>query len=328
MTLPVDIDDIRAAARRLDGIARRTPLFADPRLDELAGGRVLIKPECLQLTGSFKIRGASNRLLQLSAQERTAGVVAFSSGNHAQGVAAAAARLSIPALIVMPADAPRLKRENTRALGAELYLYDRHAESREEIAKRIAGERGAVLVPSYDDPAIIAGQGTVGLEIAEQAREQGLVPDLVMAPVGGGGLLSGTALAMREAFPGIEILGVEPRGFDDTARSLASGKREAVAPGADSICDALLAPAPGELTLAILSALGARGLAVGDDEVALAMRFAFERLKLVVEPGGAVALAALLASHVRLGGQTAAIVLSGGNVDCESFCRLAADPSP
>jgi len=325
---PVTIADVSAAAERIRNLAERTPLLENGWLNEATGGRVLIKPECLQRTGSFKIRGASNRLARLSESERAAGVVAFSSGNHAQGVAAAAKRLGISATIVMPEDAPRLKLANTRAFGARVVTYDRQAESREELARRIAEETGAVLVPSYDDPDIIAGQGTVGLEIAAQAGEIGALPELALFPVGGGGLISGSAIALKAAFPEIAVIGVEPQGFDDTARSLAAGSRVSNAPGAQTICDALLPSMPGRLTFAAMRQAGVRGLAVSDSEVAHAMRFAFERLKLVVEPGGVVALAALLAGKLDVEGRTAAITLSGGNVDAERFCELTGPASP
>ena len=313
-----------AAAGRLAGVARRTPLLAGTPLDALTGARVLLKAECLQLTGSFKIRGAWNRLVQLSAAERAAGVVAFSSGNHAQGVAEAARRLGIPAAIVMPADAPRAKLENTRALGAEVVTYDRLRESREAIAARLAAERGATLVPSYDDPHIIAGQGTVGLEIVEQAAELGLVPDDVVICCSGGGLASGSALAVRAHAPEAQVWVAEPAGFDDTRRSLEAGARLSNAAGGQSFCDALLAPTPGELTFALMEELLAGGLAVTNDEVRSAMVAAFRHLKLVVEPGGAVALAALLAGRLPCRGRTVAVVLSGGNVDAALYREVLA----
>ncbi|MCU0975595.1 MAG: threonine/serine dehydratase [Steroidobacteraceae bacterium] len=307
--------DVVAAAGRLAGVARRTPLIAGTPLDALTGARVLLKAECLQVTGSFKIRGAWNRLAQLGPAERAAGVVAFSSGNHAQGVAEAARRLGIPATIVMPADAPRAKLDNTRALGAEVVTYDRLRESREEIAGRLAAERGATLVPSYDDPHVIAGQGTVGLEIAEQAEEVGLVPDDVVICCSGGGLASGSALALHEHAPQARVWVAEPAGFDDTRRSLEAGTRLSNDTGGHSFCDALLAPTPGRLTFALMRQRVSGGLAVTDDEVRAAMVAAFRHLRLVVEPGGAVALAALLAGRLPCRGRTVAVVLSGGNVD-------------
>lgn len=312
-------DDVRAAAGRLADVARRTPLLAHTPLDELAGCRVLLKLESLQRTGSFKIRGAYNRLVQLDPDERAAGVVAFSSGNHAQGVAAAAAMLGIRAAIVMPADAPRAKLEGTRALGAEIILYDREHESREAIATNLAADRGATLVPAFDDPHVIAGQGTVGLELMEQARELDATPDQVLIGCSGGGLVSGSALAIRELSPTTEVLCVEPAGFDDTRRSLEAGHRISNAQGARSICDALLSPSPGVLTFALMRQLLAGGIAVSDAQVQAAMAWAFRHLKLVIEPGGAVALAALLAGQVPTHGRTTAIVISGGNVDPATF---------
>jgi len=308
-------DDVRAAARRIAGHARRTPLLADTPLDELTGGRVLLKLETLQHTGSFKFRGAYNRLAQLDDEERRAGVVAFSSGNHAQGVAFAARLLGIPATIVMPSDAPRVKMKNTLALGAEVVEYDRERESREAIAARLAAERGAVLVPSFDDPHVIAGQGTVGLELAEQAAESGRRPDDVVVCCSGGGLVAGTALAMAALVPSARIWSAEPAGFDDHRRSLEAGERVVNAPGARSICDALLAPTPGELTFRINRRLLAGGLAATDDEVRRAIAYAARVLKLVVEPGGAVGLASVMAGRLDLRGRTVAIVLSGGNLD-------------
>ena len=308
-------DDVRAAAARIAGHARRTPLLVGTPLDAITGGRILLKLETLQHTGSFKFRGAYNRLAQLDAAQRAAGVVAFSSGNHAQGVAAAARLLGVPATIVMPADAPRVKMQNTLALGAEVVTYDRLRESREEIAARLATERGAVLVPSFDDPDIIAGQGTVGLEIADQAADLGIRIDDVVACTSGGGLVAGIALALQALSPGTRIWSAEPEGHDDHRRSLASGRRETNAPGTRSICDALLAPSPGELTFEINRRLLAGGLAASDTEVRSAIAFAARTLKLVVEPGGAVALASVLAGRLDASGRSIAVVLSGGNID-------------
>jgi threonine dehydratase len=309
------IADVEAAAAWLRAVAVRTPLLESEALNRRAGGRVLLKAECLQRTGSFKFRGAYNAISQVEAPA----VVAYSSGNHAQGVAAAARLLGKAATIVMPADAPAIKVENTRAYGAEVRLYDRHAESREQIGAEIATRTGAALIRPYDDPRVIAGQGTVGLEIAEQARERDAVLDLALAPCGGGGLIAGCALALTQAYPGISVYAVEPAGLDDTRRSLEAGARQINAPEATSICDALLVPTPGELTFGINRQLLAGGLAVGDDEVRDAMAFAFRHLKLVVEPGGAVALAAVLSGELALENRTAAVVLSGGNVDPALF---------
>ncbi|GER08288.1 serine/threonine dehydratase [Iodidimonas muriae] len=311
--------DIESAAERLQGVSIRTPLMENARLNDRVGGRVLIKAECLQRTGSFKIRGAYNRLSRLTEAEKALGVVAFSSGNHAQGVAEAARRLGIKARIVMPKDAPPMKRENTLSLGAEVILYDRYQENRESIARDLCAESGAILVPSYDDPFIIAGQGTVGLEIVQQMTARDIRPDAALLPVGGGGLMAGSATALKHDFGSLAIFGVEPEGFDDTARSLRLGERVTNAADARSICDALLSPSPGLMTFDHNMRLLDGGLAVSDAEVIEAMKFAFEQLKLVVEPGGAVALAALLSGRFDARGRTVAIVLSGGNIGIQSF---------
>ena len=320
---PPTIDDVRRAAGRLAGIAYRTPLLRSDALDALTGGRVLLKAETLQRTGSFKIRGAYNRLAELAeGGSGGAGVVAFSSGNHAQGVALAARLLGISAVIVMPADAPALKVENTRSLGAEIVLYDRWREDREAIAARISSERGATIVPSYDDPGIVAGQGTVGLELAAQADELGIGLDAVIVPASGGGLAAGIALALQAESPRTQVHTAEPTAFDDHARSLAAGEPLGNNdPEARSICDALLAPRPGRITFPINRRLLAGGVTATDAEVCAAMRFAFRHLKLVVEPGGAVALAALLAGRIDPKGRTLGIVLSGGNIDQDVFVR-------
>jgi len=313
--IPV-FDDVKAAARRIAGHARETPLLAGTPLDRLTGGRILLKLETLQHTGSFKFRGAWNRLAQLDERERAAGVVAFSSGNHAQGVAEAARRLGIRATIVMPSDAPRVKMQNTRDMGAEVVEYDRVHESREQIAARIAQERGATLVPSFDDPDVIAGQGTVGLEIAEQAGDMGLTLDDVVVCCSGGGLTAGIAVALEKLAPHAGLWTAEPEGHDDHRRSLASGRRQRNDPGVPvTICDALLAPMPGELTFAINESRLRGGLAVSDDEVRRAMAFAARTLKLVVEPGGAVALACVMSGKLDTRDRTVAVTLSGGNVD-------------
>jgi len=318
----IDVRDVEAAAGRLRDVSIRTPLLRNFELDAAAGGTVLIKPECLQVTGSFKIRGAYNLLCQLTEEERRRGAVAWSSGNHAQGVAAAGGMLEIPTAIVMPEDAPRAKLENTRRLGGEVITYDRYTGDREAIARAVAAERDAVIVPSYDHVDIIAGQGTVGLEIAEQALEMGLSPDQVLICCGGGGLSSGSALALKAKIPDVTVHTVEPRGFDDTARSLIAGERVAIDPSARSICDALQAHTPGEMTFEINQRLLGDGLVVSDDEVRAAMRFAFRNLKLVVEPGGAVALAAVLAGKIDTADKTTAVVLSGGNVDSDLFAEI------
>ena len=319
--LPVTFAEIEAAAARIDGHAVRTPLLRSPDLDAELGGRLLIKAEPLQRTGSFKFRGAFNAVSQAGGGP----VVAYSSGNHAQGVAAAAQILSVPATIVMPRDAPAIKIANTRRLGAKVVLYDRAREDREAIGAEIAARTAATLIKPYDAVATIAGQGTVGLEMAAQARKLGLVPDAALVCCGGGGLVAGSAIALRAAFPAIAVYAAEPAGLDDTRRSLDVGHRVANDPGARSVCDALLAPAPGELTFAINRRLLAGGVTATDAEVARAMLVAFARLKIVVEPGGAVALAAVLAGAFPLRGRTALVVLSGGNVDVDLYHRLLAE---
>jgi threonine dehydratase len=317
-------DDVQAAARRLIGIVRRTPLLAGTPLDELTGGRVLLKLESLQVTGSFKIRGAYNRLVQLDAEARSRGVVAFSSGNHAQGVAAAAQILHMQATIVMPADSPVTKRERTKGYGAEVVLYDRDKEDREAIANGIASRRGATLVRPYDDPFVIAGQGTAGREIAEDMAALGLVPDIVVAPASGGGLIAGVATAVKAKFPQAQIIVAEPKDYDDHGLSLRAGHREAHHAAGRTICDALMAAMPGELTFSINSKLLANGVIASDEEVGAAVAYAYRELKLVVEPGGAVGLAALLAGRIDVRGKNVVIVLSGGNVDADLFAKLVA----
>src|SRR5215470_2852413 len=316
--------DVDAAAQRLAGVALRTPLISSPVLDQAIGGRVFLKAETLQRTGSFKFRGAYNKLSALPEDARAGGVVAFSSGNHAQGVAAAAKLLSMPAVIVMPEDAPRPKRERTAQLGAEVVLYDRARDDREAIARGLAAERHAVLVPPYDDPLIIAGQGTAGREIVEDLAALGLTPDLVIVNASGGGLTAGVALAVKARVPDAQVFTAEPAGFDDHARSFASGRRERNAALTGTICDALMAQSPGRITFEINRALVGAGVAATDEEVGRAVGFAFRELKLVVEPGGAVALAALLAGKIDVRGRIAVAVLSGGNVDPELFSRLVA----
>jgi threonine dehydratase len=307
--------DIVAAAARIRGHAVRTPLARFPALDAATKGRILVKNETEQVTGSFKFRGAYNRLSQIPADRRKAGVVAYSSGNHAQGVAAAAKLLGMPATIVMPSDAPAVKIDNTRSHGAAVVLYDRAGESREEIGGRIAAERGAVIVPPFDDPDVIAGQGTCGLEIVAQAREQALTPEAVLVPCSGGGLTSGIAIAVKEHFPDCEIVTVEPVGFDDVSRSLAAGTRQSNARATGSICDALLVTTPGRITFEIMSKLVSRGLAISDGEVLRAIAFAQKELALKIEPGAAIALAALLAGRYEAKDRTVVAVVSGGNVE-------------
>lgn len=322
-TLPT-ASDVDLAAERLKGVAVRTPLINAPVLDERVGARVFLKPETLQRTGSFKFRGAYNKLSSIPAEKRGGGVVAYSSGNHAQGVASAARLLGMRATIVMPADAPRAKRERTKALGAEVVLYDRDKEDRAAIARRIADERGATIVPPFDDPLIIAGQGTIGREIVEDLAALHLKPELVLVGASGGGLAAGIALGVKARVPDAVFYTVEPAEFDDTRRSFLSGRRERNPRMSGSICDALLTNTPGEITFPINCSLIGQGLTVTDAEVASAVRFAFEELKLVVEPGGAVGLAAMLAGKLDLRGKIIVGVLSGGNVDAELFAKLIA----
>jgi threonine dehydratase len=311
--------DIEAAAARLSGHAVVTPLLESPMVNARLGGRLLIKAECLQRTGSFKFRGAYNALSQLAPEARRGGVVAYSSGNHAQGVAAAAQLLGMPAAIVMPSDAPAIKVANTRGYGAEVVFYDRYTEEREAIAGRIARERGAELLPPFDDARVIAGQGTVGLELAAQAQALGAQLDAVVAPCSGGGLVGGIALALAAASPGTDVYAAEPAGFDDLQRSLAAGERLRNDPASRSICDALLSPMPGVLTFAIARRHLAGSLVVSDAEAMQAMAVAFGDFKLVAEPSGAAALAAILAGRITIAGRTVAVVLSGGNVDAAMF---------
>jgi len=318
------LTEIRAAAEKLAAVAVQTPLLQAPALDRRTGGHVLIKAEMLQRTGSFKFRGAYNKISRIAPALRHKGMVAFSSGNHAQGVAAAAQLLKTPATIVMPADAPAIKIENTRGYGASVVLYDRDTGDREAIAAEIVARTGATLVRPYDDPDIIAGQGTIGLELVRQAEALGCRLDLVLTPCSGGGLMAGCATAVKALSPQTRLMTVEPQDFDDMARSLASGHRQTNKPGRRSICDALMSPTPGILTFRINQRLTEAGLAVSDAEVQQAMAFAFRELKLVVEPGGAVPLAAVLSGKVEAAGQTIALVLSGGNVDAATFTTALA----
>jgi threonine dehydratase len=327
MDAPVELPtaaDVDAAALRLAGVALHTPLLTSITLDGLTGGRIFLKAETLQRTGSFKFRGAYNKLASLPPERRSGGVVAYSSGNHAQGVAAAARLLGMPCVIVMPHDAPRAKRERTIAHGAEVVLYDRARDDREAIAKNIAEQRGSVLVPPYDDALIIAGQGTAGREIVEDLGALGLTPDVVVVTASGGGLAAGIALAVKSRVPKAAMYTAEPQGFDDHARSFKSGQREENAALTGTICDALMARTPGKLTFAINRSLIGAGVVVTDEEVAHAVAFAFAELKLVVEPGGAVALAALMTGKIDVKGKVAVAVLSGGNVDADMFSRLVA----
>lgn len=320
----VTFADIEAAAGRIANLAVKTPLIESPALNDRLGARVLLKPETLQHAGAFKFRGAMNKISQLSADERARGVVACSSGNHAQGVALVARMLGAPAVIVMPADAPAMKVANTRGYGAEVIHYDRYAEDRDAITRSIAQTRGMTIVWPFDDVDIVAGQGTVGLELVGQARDIGATLDVALAPAGGGGLAAGVSTAVKHLTPGARVYGVEPAAFDDTARSMASGRRETVDPAARSICDALQTPSPGEITLAINRRTLDGVLTVTDAQVAEAIRYAYATLKLVVEPGGIVGLAALLAGELDVSGQTVGVVLSGGNIDPGLFGRILA----
>jgi len=321
---PPVFEDVAAASERLEGMAVKTPLIESTVLNARVGGRVLIKPENLQRMGAFKFRGAYNAVSQLSADQWPGGVATCSSGNHAGGVAEAARLCGMPATIVMPEDAPEIKLSRTRAAGAEIVTYNRDKDNREQIAADISSERVACYISPYDHPDIIAGQGTSGLELMRQAQEQGVTPDCLLAPCGGGGLIAGLALAAKHLNPDIEVFAVEPEGFDDHARSLASGERERNEAVSGSICDALLAPMPGELTFQVNIKLLSGALTVTDEEVRDAIRFAFNELKLVLEPGGAVALAALLNGHIEVKDRTVALILSGGNIDGDQFADILA----
>jgi threonine dehydratase len=320
----MDIARIEAAAARLTGQIRRTPLLSSRTLDALAGRRVLVKAECLQHTGSFKARGGWAALSALPDPARRRGVIAYSSGNHAQGVARAAAAFGAPAVILMPDDAPRAKIDGTRALGAEVVLYDRATQDREAIGARLSTDRGLTLVPPFDDPEVIAGQGTTGLEIAEQATRAGVTQAEVIVCCGGGGLAAGVALALEDRAPGLRVRTAEPEGFDDWRRSLASGRRECNTAATGSLCDAILTPRPGMLTFPILAARAGPGLAVSDGEALRAMALAAMHLKIVAEPGGAVALAAALFRSDAIEGDAVICTVSGGNVDPALFARALA----
>ncbi len=322
-----NIEMIRAAAARLEGHARRTPLLSSPFLDEIAGRRVLVKPECLQHTGSFKYRGGRAAVSALGEATRARGVIAFSSGNHAQGVALAAREFGVPAVIIMPADAPAMKIANTRALGAEVVLYDRAGgESREALGDRITTERGLTLIKPYDEPEVIAGQGTTGLEIAEDANAQGIETADVLVCCGGGGLTSGIAMACEADAPGLRVRPVEPEGFDDVKRSLVSGHIETNNAQSGNLCDAILTPAPGQITFPIMQRLCGPGIVVSEDEAMRAVAHAWSRLKVVAEPGGAVALAAALFHGDEIEGDTVICTISGGNVDADVFAAALGRP--
>ncbi len=316
------IDDITAAAGRLMGHAVETPLLESALLNERVQGRVLIKAETLQRTGSFKFRGAYNRISQVRAEEFPGGIVACSSGNHAQGVAEAARECGLRSVIVMPSDAPQIKIDRTRRSGADIVFYDRDTEDRNAIAEDLCDKLSAAFVPPFDDRHVIAGQGTAGLELARGAADRGLTLDAVLVPTSGGGLVAGVALAVHSAFPQAAVYSVEPEGFNDYQRSLETGERQRNAAGSGSICDALLMTEPGKLTFAVNRDRLAGGLAVRDHDVRCAVAFAYRELKLVVETGGAVALAALLTGAFDAGGRTVAIILSGGNIDPQLFAEI------
>jgi threonine dehydratase len=323
ITIPTAAD-VDAAAARIKGVAVRTPLLNFAVLDERLGARVFLKAETLQRTGSFKFRGAYNKISQIAPEKKAAGVVAYSSGNHAQGVAHAAALLGVPAAIVMPKDAPLPKRQRTAAFGGEVVLYDRDTEDRAAIARALCEKRGATLVPPFDDPAIIAGQGTAGREIAEDLAALGVKPDLAVIGASGGGLAAGITLALKARYPALPVYTAEPAGFDDTLRSFQSGQRERNPKMSGTICDALMTETPGVITWEINCKLIGQGVAATDEEVGRAVAFAYRELKLVVEPGGAIGLAALLAGKLDVKGKVVVAVLSGGNVDPELFCKLIA----
>ncbi len=322
-TLPAipTLDDIRAAAARIAPHAQVTPLLISPALNARAGGRVLLKAEVLQHTGSFKLRGALNRLLQLSSTERSRGVVAYSSGNHAQAVAYSASLLGMRSVIIMPKDAPALKIERTRAFGGEVVLYDRYTEDRVALGSAIANEHGLTIVPPFEDAHIVAGQGTLALEAFTQAAAMGYTADTLLVCCGGGGLTAGCALAAEGVSPTTVVHPCEPAEFDDTARSLRLGRRVGNEPGKRSICDAIVTEIPGEFTFSINQSRVGAGLTVTDDEVLRAIAFAVRELKLVVEPGGAAALAALLAGKIETQGRTTMVVVTGGNIDPAMLAR-------
>lgn len=307
------IRDVEAAAERIRGVAVRTPLLFSPVLSERTGANVYLKPECLQRTGSFKFRGAWNAVQALGERARN-GVVACSSGNHAQGVAEAARLAGIKSVIVMPADAPVLKRQRTARSGARVVLYDREREDRNAIALAIAAEEGLAFIHPYDDPYVIAGQGTAGLEVAADCKMLGIAPDVIVVPCSGGGLAAGTALAIRDRFPPAAVYVAEPRDFDDYGRSLASGSRQENRLRGGSVCDALLAETPGAIGWGINREALAGGVSASDAEALHAVGFAFDELRLVVEPGGAVGLAALLAGGLDVTGRVIVFMLSGGNI--------------
>ena len=314
--------DVEAAAKRLAPIVTRTPVLESPVVNDRLGCRVLIKAECLQRTGSFKVRGAYNKIAQIPEHIRTNGVVAYSSGNHAQGVARAAKLLGIPARIVMPADAPKVKMENTRRDGAIVVPYERKNANRVAISESLVKETGGTMVPPYNDPDIMAGQGTLGLEFAEQVQAMGAKLDILLGPCSGGGMIGGCSIALRGLSPQTAIYCVEPEGYDDTTRSLAAGTRVELTNSPGSICDGLLVEAPGTITFEILKTHLAGGLVVSDAMVEQAVKLAFDEYKAVIEPSGAIGLAAVMADPQRFRGKTIGVIATGGNVDADAFARM------
>lgn len=310
------IADVKAARTRIAAYIRRTPILEHALLNERVGGRILLKAECLQITGSFKFRGAMNRLLQLEGEAKDRGVVAFSSGNHAQAIAYAARMLGMPAVIIMPKDAPAMKIANTRAYGAEVVLYDRLKDDREAMGRAYVAARGMTLVPPFEDPDIIAGQGSIGLEVAEDCPVR---PDAVLACCSGGGMLTGLALAIKDAWPDLPVYAVEPQGYDDFAQSLRDGQRVAIKPGTPSLADSLLSPTPGAIAFELAKRLIDGGFQVSDNEMKSAMADAFAYFKVVLEPGGAAPLAAALSGKIETKGKTLLVIGSGGNVDANLF---------
>lgn len=326
-TFPLSLDDVRAAGRGLAGVVIRTPLLDNPDVNEMLGGRLLIKAECAQRTGAFKLRGAYWRMLNMSAEERARGAVTYSSGNHALGVARAAQLLGSSALIVMPQDAPQAKVDAIRALGAEIATFDRDREDYSDVVERLRLETGRVHVPPSAHPQVLAGAGTVALEIFEQAEALGARPDAILTPCGGGGLTAATAIVAHALSTDTRVYAVEPEIFDDTRRSLQAGARVANPKGIRTICDAIMTPIPNEVTFPINNALLAGGLVASDEQVTDAMRFAFEHYKIVIEPGAAVGIAAILNGQIDISGATVATVVTGGNIDTERFCRLTKTPN-
>lgn len=320
--LPISLNDVRAAAEALRGFTVRTPLLENAEVNARLGGRLLIKAECAQRTGAFKIRGACWRILNMNAKERARGVISYSSGNHAQGLARAAQLLKTSCLIAMPDDSPAQKVEATRALGAEIVMFNRDSERQEDVVERLRKKTGRIVVPPSADPYVLAGGGTVALELFEQAGRLGASPDAILTPCGGGGLTAATAIVARDLSPETRVFAVEPALFDDTRRSLEAGERLSNPPGRRTICDAIMTRIPFEMTFEVNRRLLAGGLVVSDAEVRAAMRFAFENYKIVVEPGAAVGIAAVLAGRIDISGRTIATVVTGGNVDPERFCEL------